>query len=254
MKLLQWNIWYKENIKNVLELIREINPDIITLQELTINSWRQAIVNQNCNETHDTAKYIADELGFNYYFKEGQAEKVDGVEQILGNAIFSRYPIVKQNFSYIQEPLDTSLPILDYSLEGRVYLEVTLDVEGKELTVGTTHMSYTHRFLPTPAKDAETNKLLEILKEKKSNYIFAADFNSLPDSRVITETQRILKNAGPALTENTWTTKPFSYNGFDANTLDWRLDYCFATPDVLVTSAKVIETDYSDHLPILIEI
>ena len=68
------------------------------------------------------------------------------------------------------------------------------------------------------------------------------------------EIQKYLKNAGPDPSEKTWTTKPFSYKGFEASTLDWRLDYCFVTPDLQITSAEVVKTSYSDHLPILLEL
>ena len=55
-------------------------------------------------------------------------------------------------------------------------------------------------------------------------------------------------------TENTWTTKPFSYNGFEATKLDYKLDYVFTSDDITVKDIRVIKTEYSDHLPILCEI
>ena len=56
------------------------------------------------------------------------------------------------------------------------------------------------------------------------------------------------------MTQATWTTKPFDYGGFAETELRWRLDYAFATPDLEITSAKIVETEYSDHLPILVEL
>lgn len=114
-------------------------------------------------------------------------------------------------------------------------------------------MSYTHRFEPTPEKRIETDKLVEILKSKNERFLFTGDLNALPGSYTVSEVEKHLKNAGPDFDAKTWTTKPFSYNGFEASTLDWRLDYVFATPDVQIKAAKVLETPYSDHLPILVE-
>jgi len=148
---------------------------------------------------------------------------------------------------------DPNIQNPDYSKEGRVYIETIIEVDGKKITIATTHMSYTHKFVLTPKKEAETNKMIEILKEKNSNFIFTGDLNSPPDSYTINELSKLLKNAGPTLEQNTWTTKPFSYNGFNADTLNWRLDYCFVTPDIEVKSSQIIDTPYSDHLPILIE-
>ena len=243
MKLLQWNIWYQEDIKNVVALLRDINPDIICLQELTIG-------HPEFNKGIDTPKFIAEELGFHFYFKEAH----DDPENIFGSGIFSRYPIVKNSFSLIREPKGTYDTHQHFSDQGRVYIECDIDIDGKLITVGTTHMSYTDGFSPDHEKDAEADNLVKILSTKKENYVFAGDLNALPDSYTISEVSKILKNAGPSFEESTWTTKPFNYNGFVADKLKWRLDYCFTTPDVKVDSARIVDTEYSDHLPILIEI
>ena len=55
--VLQWNIWYKEPIENILKVLKEIDADIVCLQELSINNTEQSIA--------DTVQYIADGLGFN---------------------------------------------------------------------------------------------------------------------------------------------------------------------------------------------
>jgi endonuclease/exonuclease/phosphatase family metal-dependent hydrolase len=115
-------------------------------------------------------------------------------------------------------------------------------------------MSYTDGFMQTSDKSIETDRLIAILKEKRHAYVLTGDFNAEPGSYTINEIEKRLKNAGPGMEEKTWTTKLFSYKGFEANKLDWRLDYCFATPDIEIKSAKIIKTDYSDHLPILLKV
>ncbi len=242
MKLLEWNIWYKEGAKNVLETIRATSPDIVCLQELTVN-------HPDYNPGIDLPAFLAKELGFNYFF----APADDTGEQKYGNGIFTRFPIVASKSHFIQSPPEAGQKAADYSQEGRIYAEVSINVDGKMFQIGTTHMSYVDRLTMTPAKIAETDKLLEILKQKKENFIFTGDLNALPGSYTVDEISKVLKNCGPDLSEKTWTTKPFSYMDFEANTLDWRLDYCFATPNIEIKSAEVVKTDYSDHLPVLIE-
>lgn len=234
MRLLQWNIWYKENPKNILRALQQIDADVICLQELTTGTV--------LHDGLDVPKYLADGLGFNYFYKEAQVEG----SETLGNAIFSRFPFTKTDFVFIQEFKEKPA---DYSDEGRVYVEV----ETNGYTIGAIHMSYTHRFEMTPQKKRETDELVSVIATKRSKYLLAGDFNALPDSYTITEVGKRLKNAGPDFDQKTWTTKPFSYQGFTANTLDWRLDYVFMTPDIAVQGAKIVDTQYSDHLPILIE-
>jgi endonuclease/exonuclease/phosphatase family metal-dependent hydrolase len=42
--------------------------------------------------------------------------------------------------------------------------------------------------------------------------------------------------------------------GFEENELNRRLDYVFASKNFKVISSEIISTDFSDHLPILVEL
>jgi endonuclease/exonuclease/phosphatase family metal-dependent hydrolase len=238
LSILQWNVWYKEDIRNVAAFLREHPADVICLQELTI---------QDIPKTGHTPDYIAKQLDYHHFYKE-----IDlGEGKInIANGIFSKYPIISTNWQWINEASGTG----HYDDEYRAYVEVTLDVDGTEVTVATTHMSYTNAFASTPRKQQETQRLIDILKIKQSKYIFTGDLNAAPDSPIIQAVSDVLKNVGPDLNQPTWTTKPFSYDGFEETNLNWRLDYIFATPDVKVVEAKVLSTDYSDHLPVWAEV
>jgi endonuclease/exonuclease/phosphatase family metal-dependent hydrolase len=239
LSILQWNIWYLEDIHNVAEFLSKNVADVICLQELTINFDKQ----QNVH----TPNFIAKQLSYHVYFQE---ITFAGKEIKLANAIFSKYPIINSRTVWINQEQGSG----NYDDENRAYIEATLDVGGEELKVGTVHMSYTHKFEPSERKLTETKKLIEAIAPNTERFILTGDLNAEPESQVVNSVGRVLKNCGPGYSENTWTTKPFSYKGFDANTLDWRLDYIFATDDIKISKAQVLATDYSDHLPILVEI
>jgi endonuclease/exonuclease/phosphatase family metal-dependent hydrolase len=244
MKLLQWNVWYQEDIDNILSTIRAVKPDILCLQELTTNFAPQ--------KQRHTAEYLAEKLGMHCFFKAARETIDANGTHGFGNAIISRFPIISAKSRFIRRR-NAREKAADDLAEPRVYLEATLNVSGERLTVGTTHMSYTAAFRQTAAKRAEADKLLSILQTKRRRFMIGGDFNALPRSYTIRTIGKHLRNAGPPYKESTWTTKPFSYGGFAANTRDWRIDYCFATPDIRVTSARIVETPYSDHLPLLVE-
>lgn len=237
IKLLQWNIWYKEDPLKVIKQLKEIDADIICLQELTIGN--------SLHDKVDTVEMIKDGLDYQVYFKD----MVDDEDGKLANAIFSKHSIKNFHYEWINKPTGSG----GYDDEYRCYIEATLDIEGKELTVATTHMSYTDRFIETDRKLQESELLLANFKDRK-NYIFTGDLNVTPDSKTIKRISEHLKHVGPSFDQPTWTTKPFEYNGFSAVTLDWRLDYVFSSKDITILDTEIIQTNYSDHLPILVDI
>jgi endonuclease/exonuclease/phosphatase family metal-dependent hydrolase len=244
VKLLQWNILYKEKIENIEKLIKEVNPDIFCLQELCVNCVFNPAV-------FDTPDFIAKELGVNYYFERAHTRKDKSEWEAIGNGIFTKFPIIDRQSFFTQQP---SLNPESYSDEGRVYVETKLKINSAVLTIGTTHLSYVHKFTVSDKKRKEVDNLVNGVKNNKENYILTGDLNSTPDSYTISELSKYFVNAGPSYNNPTWTTKPFNYHGFVEDQLRWRLDYVFATKDVKIVSSEIIKTAYSDHLPILLNI
>ncbi|MEI6183844.1 MAG: endonuclease/exonuclease/phosphatase family protein [Polynucleobacter sp.] len=236
--VLQWNIWYKEDLLKVAEFIKSTKADVICLQELSIDNPDQTV--------KDGVRHIAEKLG--YYIQKCEIS-IDASEMKLANAIFSKYPIKNSRNVWINKPTGSG----HYDDEYRAYVEAELDIDGNTVTVGTVHMSYTNAFKPTGRKLEETKSLISAIQNNKSSFILTGDFNAKPDSEVIESISELLENAGPNSKENTWTTKPFSYDGFEANTLDLRFDYIFSTCDLVVKQIEVLKTELSDHLPILAE-
>jgi endonuclease/exonuclease/phosphatase family metal-dependent hydrolase len=245
VSVLQWNIWYNEDLRNIARFLKAQPADVLCLQELAINFKNQTI--------QDGPAYIAEQLGYEYFYKGLPLENTEGATMMWADGIFSRFPIVEKRWAWTNEPLGGG----GYGDEYRTYVEVVLDVEGRELTVGTTHMSYTHRFEETPAKRRETDRLVNELSAQagqKRPFIFTGDLNAVPGSYTITTIEKLLRNIGPDAAQKTWTTKPFSYNGFDETELRWRLDYIFTNNTVQVESVAVVTTEYSDHLPVLAKV
>lgn len=243
MKLsyLQWNVWYLEDIHNIAKYLKENTADVIALQELTVNHPGQS--------ENDTPKYIAEQLGY-HYCSGGEDFTEDNGERWFGNAVFSKYPIVSSRQVWVNEPIGTG----GFDDEYRTYLEAVLDVDGAEVVIATTHMSYTHKFEVTDRKRQETDKLIVQLAEiADKKVIFSGDLNAIPGSYVVSEVGNLLQPADPDPGQKTWTTKPFSYQGFEETELNWRLDYVFASKSVEVLSSKIEQTVFSDHLPIRAE-
>lgn len=247
IKILHWNIWYQEKAENIIKVVKQINPDILCFQEVTIGS--------KFNNKKDVAKFIAKELGYNYNFSEAHKYEFPitpkGESNYGGNAIFSRFPIVKNsNFSIIN-PQDLS--DLPYERRTCAVSEIKINTN-KQIKVATSHASYNNKFIENREKIIEIQKLVNFFKQNNKDLIFSADLNITPNSRSVKLIEKVLKHCGPSYEEPTWTTKAFDFMGFKEYKLNWRVDYVFATEDIKVISSNIVKTEYSDHLPIILEI
>jgi endonuclease/exonuclease/phosphatase family metal-dependent hydrolase len=238
LSILQWNVWFKEVADNVVQEIASIDADIVCVQELTKDS--------HVNPLRDLEAEIA-VLGY----ESAYALTIDRPHHRMGNGIFSKFPMLSERRVYVQHEEPGSE---DFSKENRIYLETTLDIPHHNLTVGTIHLSYTDTFVETQEKNDEFTKFLSAVASNKEHFIVTGDFNALPTSGYIRKISKLLKSAGPGFEKPTWTTKPFEHYAFAADGLDWRLDYAFTTPDIKVVESKILQTEFSDHLPILITI
>ena len=247
VKILQWNIWFQEKAENIVKLIKRVNPDVICCQEVTSGS--------KFNGGRDVAKFIANELGYNYYYSIAHKYEYPitpkGESNFGGNAIFSRFSMFDETDFAIVNPEDSnSLPF-----ERRTCAVSKIKLGGgKILTIATTHSSYNNKFVENNDKLEEVKILNDFFEKNKDNFIFTADLNLNPNSKSIKLIEKNLKHCGPDYSKPTWTTKPFDFMGFKEDKLRWRLDYVFASGDVNVISSEILNTDYSDHLPILVEI
>jgi endonuclease/exonuclease/phosphatase family metal-dependent hydrolase len=237
LTILQWNVWYKEDVQKITEALKKMDADIFCLQELTHGYIKE----------HDKSswEYIADSLDLKFCFQEIPIIKKDS-QWLQANVILSKYPIENQKKLWLHEPVDDKDPSDQY----RGYLEASIAVDDTQVSVGTTHMSFGVK----PEEDKELDRLLEIASSHKQKFILTGDINAVPDSRRIKELAKKLKHAGPDFNQNTWTNKPFDLPEFKADTLDWRYDYNFTSEDFKVVKSDIIKTDVSDHLPVIVRL
>lgn len=233
ISILQWNVWFKEDIERILSVLKEYPADVICLQELTRGYAQQSREN--------TWDYITQELGYAYRVQEVPIITGEG-RWTQGNMICSRLPLTGSRSTWLHEPSNPESSDDQY----RGYLEITLNASGEEVTVATTHLS----FKADMSDDTELQRLLDIIGKKRERFVLTGDFNATPDSPRIMGLEKALRHAGPPYTENTWTTKPYIFDGVEKSTLDWRLDYIFTTRDCNAAEAVLIPTTVSDHLPI----
>jgi len=166
----------EQNLHALAEKIREMNPDILFLQEVDTDAKRSAFINQ--------LQFLLDHTALNHgvYASQWKAKHIpsDGIGKIdSGNAILCKWQL--NGAKRLALPLiGEQNAIVRYFYLKRNLLHVKLQAVDGELHLLNTHAS-------AYAKDNTKQKQLEIIKayadsihEKGESFILAGDFNALP--------------------------------------------------------------------------
>lgn len=204
-------------------IIKKENPDIIGLNEVYNDI--------NHIETVEQAKYIANKLGYNYYFFGQSIIIKETIE--YGNAIISKYPLENIQVIKIDDPL-----IKDENVwyESRSIISCKINIDNKIINVYVTHLGL--------AKQEQINgidKLLEIINPQENNIILG-DFNMKADNNAIKKLYSILND-----TNSYSKVEKFTYPSINPK---MKIDYIFCN-GINCVESYVVEEVGSDHLPVV---
>lgn len=174
-------IYTKEEVINNLQLIarriKQVNPDILILQEAEINSSRSGYVNQ--------VKWLLDNTDFNYavYGLQWKAQFVpsDGLGRIEeSNAILSRWKLKDAKRFQLDLRKDQDA-LVRYFYERYCMVEASVEVPGfKDLVVVNIHAA---AFATDDTKYLNLTELkneLERLSQSGEVFVAGGDLNTLP--------------------------------------------------------------------------
>lgn len=221
------------NLDRVASIVKESGSEIVLLQEVDKGTRRSGGVDQLAR--------LEELTGFEGVF--GKTIDYDGGE--YGIAILSRWPIIASSmWTY---PVDIASDSARAKYEERGALAARIAVPGGAVRVVNTHLDAT-RSDSLRVHQAHTLATIAAAQRDSGFTIIGGDLNSEPGSAV----RRMLGDAG-------WTDlfavcgrgQPYS---FPADSPVKRIDYLFAAGRVRCGKARVLETDASDHRPVLFEV
>lgn len=232
IKFLSWNIWCGTYFEDVKKFIKESDADVIALQEIVNN------IDGNMSEI------IAKELGYNFiytsdidmplkYLPGYQNDNENTIK--MGNAILSRYEILSSQEHILIEG------------QKRTVIEASIEIKDKILKVFSVHLRHTHQ-TQSSLQSSQLESLLKLLPN--TNTIVMGDFNSLPESKIISRTNEYLTNTDMGLNTPTWSVYKEGCTECLIEDIVYKLDYIFTTRDINTHSFKVHASKASDHLPI----
>ncbi len=203
----------RPGLEGVAEAIEAEQAQIVGLQEVP-RGW---VVNGSV----DALSWLAQRLGMH-------AAWGPAADPFWGNAILSRYPIVRVENAPMPDNADI--------LFDRAYLVVTIEVGGKQLQVVATHLHHVQR--ERQHRLPQVRALIEGVDWSRPT-ILLGDLNAQPQH----EELRLLLRAGLATSERPIPTYP-------SDRARRQLDYVLVTPHFALSEATAIRTTASDHRPL----
>lgn len=258
MRILDLNIGIKlDNGWEVVRLIEESNPSIVVLQE-AMRGLEDSVFEQ-----YNSANVIKKNTDYPYHFFgplwiASHHEKNGGVisknfgglvEQ--GNYVLSRYEILSSSNVFYHQHYGEFTDTTNFRVEDhpRAFTETVIEVEGKKICLINVHGIWNRDKLGDERCIHQMHSILEEVKRIDLPTIIVGDFNLLPESEAISIMNKYFKNL---ITEfHITSTRPKFDDGLDQG--EYVCDYIFVSDDISVVNFQVIDTDISDHLPLLLD-
>jgi endonuclease/exonuclease/phosphatase family metal-dependent hydrolase len=232
IRVMQYNIHFGVGTDGAFDIdrtvgeIKNAKADIIVLNEV------DKFYSDRSNNL-DMAKYIAEKLEMNYVFQASIIiEDSPNPNREVGNAILTKEEI---------EHIETK-----FFSEGDQWPRVITKSKVKFKDDRTIYVAVSHYGLTESGRVKQAEETLGFLEDlNQEPVIFAGDLNATPDSRPI---EIISSKYNDAFASRN------SFYTFPATIPDRRIDYIFGNDRVVFrNNAKVILTQASDHLPILVD-
>ena len=233
LKVLTYNIHHGAGTDGVLDLeriaqvIEKSGADVVGLQEVDKHwSARSNWVDQSAWFAQRVHMHVA-------YAANLDLAPVNPGEprRQYGTAVLSRYPI--KDFH------NTFLPMYP-GQEQRGLAEATIKVRGKTLRFANTHLTHNNN----AERLDQAKKVVELLSTSQQPTLLVGDLNARSDAPEITTLTAEWQDTWPEVGVGPGYT-------IEADNPTARIDYILHTPTIRPTSATVITTNASDHLPVL---
>ena len=221
----------KESVRRIADVVKSVDPDVVLFQEVDKGTKRSGGVDQPAAYAMFTGLRVA----------FGRSLDYDGGE--YGIAVLSRWPIRRD--TTIQLPVDPPQERSGGSHEPRVAMSVVIDAPFGPLALFNTHIdaSGDDRWRLQEIKTIE--RVAAAAVRGDAHVLFGGDFNSTPESAVQTE----LRANG---FHDAWPTCGVGEGlSYPADVPRKRIDYLFLLSGFECVSARVVQTDASDHRPVL---
>ncbi|TFV92357.1 endonuclease [Algoriphagus kandeliae] len=234
LRILTYNIYHgenpyapgKTNLDSIAKLIKELNPDIVALQEVDSMTGRsESLYGRKVN--------LVDELAQKTGMKGFFAKAMDYSQGGYGEGL-----LVKNSMQFLRQPLP--IPV---GGEPRAAAWTSIELGNQTIWMGGTHLC--HQFEAN--RSAQVQSILDFAESKNTPTIWMGDLNFSPQNNEYQlindkwqDAAKIADNESPT---------------YQSSSEEGRIDYVwFSKNHFELVRYEVIHVPYSDHFPILVEL
>ena len=258
MRLVSFNISIKkDNTSGVIDLLNNLAPDFVALQESMMPHEESVFAKFRSGD--DISNYFSKQMPHSFFAPLYIAKCVTNngiivedfggkVEQ--GTQVLSRYPIcsAENKFYYGDYKVGYDATHFKEKDWARSILTAIISMpNNKKIKIIDVHGIWNLIRMGDNRTVAQSEFIIAELLKDKMPTIVAGDFNLLPESPSIKMLERYLTNL--SIEYKLQTTRPKSYDDKKRMVVD----YIFVTGDIKVKDFAAVDTDISDHLPLVLD-
>ena len=241
MKLFQANIWAGRLEPQIISLIKELDPDVLCLQEAVELEGGRGMLFASISDIQKAigAEYafMTPSLTINYMNRKAN----------FGNAIISKHPFKKTEGVYTGLEHAENFDMLEHDYNVRTLQHVVIETpDGKDVNILNHHG---HHIRQHKNGDEETMKqcgmIADYIKKLDGPVILNGDFNLAPDSESLNLLNSFMRNL--AIEANLETTRTALTHKKEV------CDYVFVNDGVDVKEFKVLNDVISDHMAMTLD-
>lgn len=205
----------------IADAIKSQNADVVVLNEVRDRGTHPDYKAQ--------AQILAEKAGFKHYFF-GEAIRF-AMMLPYGNAILSKYPVLKNEVIKIPDPL---VKDEDAYYETRCIIRSEICVKDKEITVFGTHIG-----LAKKEKENAVKTLTNLIDKCKTPFVLMGDFNMEPHNEILRPIYERMNDSGDFFGN--------SKLSFPSDKPDIKIDYIFVSKDIEVIYSDIPDIVAADH-------
>ena len=247
MKIMQINVEFGYKLPTLLEMVSKEQPDILCAQE--VQNTKEPIPLADNFQTLDNIK---GQGNFEYsFFSPTWGAELFGPRIEVGNAIFSKLPLLNQQTVFISGQYTQSQTAQNWILNNRNLQICLVEINDQKLYVAN-HQGFLIKNSATGGEETSkfTQKLSDNLAPYKDSLIFCTDLNIIRESVGFAPIAELgLRDL--TAEHNVKTTLSPVHRAPNKDSV--ACDYIFCSNDVKIENFRVSDEVVSDHKALILE-